>query len=121
MSDHMQMHDDFLSVYLDLDNVDVASQTWEEHIRHVKIVLERCHMAGLKLKLTKCSFAGKSAHCLGFVVDAEGIHTDPEKVAAILHLPAPSNVADIPTLIPGHDELLWPHDSTLGVHHTSAT
>lgn len=80
MSEHVEKHDDFLSVYS--DNVDVASQTWEEHFQHVKFVLERCHKAGLKLKLSKCSFACRSAHCLGFVVDDEGIHTDPKKVAA---------------------------------------
>ena len=93
MSEHVLQGDKYLSVYL--DNVDVASQTWEEHIRHLTTVLERCLVAGLKLKLSKCAFAGKAARCLGFVVDEKGIHTDPAKVEAILRLPVPRGVAEV--------------------------
>ena len=93
MSEHVLQGDKYLSVYL--DNVDVASQTWEEHIRHLTTVLERCLVAGLKLKLSKCAFAGKSARCLGFLVDEKGIHTDPAKVEAILRLPVPHGVAEV--------------------------
>lgn len=73
MSEHVLQGDEYLSVYL--DKVDVASQTWEEDVWH-QTVLELCLAAGLELKLSKCSFPGKSARCLGFIVDEQGIHTD---------------------------------------------
>jgi len=82
MNDHIAYGLDFVSIYL--DNIDVFSDTWEEHLAHLRVVLDRTAAAGLKLKLSKCAFAATSARCLGFIVDAHGIHTDPAKVGAIV-------------------------------------
>ena len=45
---------DFVAVYI--DDVLVFSPTLEEHIDHLKAVIQRISEAGLKLKPSKCCF-----------------------------------------------------------------
>src|SRR6266540_2615717 len=48
---------DFVMVYL--DNIIIFFQTIDEHLQHMRKVLEALRQAGLKLKLEKCEFAKK--------------------------------------------------------------
>jgi hypothetical protein len=47
---------DFVAVYL--DDVFIFSTTWEEHLSHIDIVLERCRRYHLKLKRPNCLMSG---------------------------------------------------------------
>ena len=55
-------------------------------------MLSRLQKAGLTLQKNKCVFMAKSIEYLGHVVDAEGLHTTPEKLKAILEAPAPKDL-----------------------------
>ena len=46
--------DDFVIVYL--DDILVFSKTWEEHVKHVKQVLEVLKRGQLFIKMSKCEF-----------------------------------------------------------------
>jgi hypothetical protein len=46
--------DQFLKVLI--NDVNIHSQTWEEHLTHLKVVLTRLQEENLKLNLGKCSF-----------------------------------------------------------------
>jgi hypothetical protein len=46
--------DDFLIVYL--DDIVVFSGTWDEHVRHVKQVLDTLQREKLYMKMSKCEF-----------------------------------------------------------------
>jgi hypothetical protein len=46
--------DDFVIVYL--DNIIVFSGTWDEHVRHVKKVLDTLQREKLYVKMSKCEF-----------------------------------------------------------------
>jgi hypothetical protein len=46
--------DDFVIVYL--DNILVFSGTWDEHVRHVKKVLDNLQREKLYVKMSKCEF-----------------------------------------------------------------
>jgi hypothetical protein len=46
--------DDFVIVYL--DNILIFSRTWDEHVRHVKKVLNTLQREKLYVKLSKCEF-----------------------------------------------------------------
>ena len=46
--------EDFVAVYI--DDVLVFSHTLEEHLEHLRRVIDRLQQAGLKLKPTKCHF-----------------------------------------------------------------
>ena len=46
---------------------------------------------GLRLKKTKCEFMKQSVQYLGYIVDAQGLHTSPDKIKAIKEAPQPKN------------------------------
>ena len=47
------------------------------------------------MKLTKCTIAKESIEFLGYIIDKDGVRTDPKKVAAIAEYPVPTNVTDL--------------------------
>ena len=68
---------EMLFVYV--DDILVYSRTFEEHIEHLRLVLERLLKANLKLNLKKCSFLHKFVRYLGFIISREGLAPDPSK------------------------------------------
>ena len=58
-------------------------------------MLERPTNAGVTLNIDKCTFRVPKIKFLGDVAGANGIEVDPEKVAAVVNLPAPKNVHEI--------------------------
>src|SRR6266545_2688963 len=80
---------EFVMVYL--DDIIIFSQTMEEHLQHMRKVLEALRQAGLKLKLEKYEFAKKQLKYLGFIMGEFGIKPDPEKVRDIVDQPASTN------------------------------
>ena len=70
-----------------IDDVLVYSKTWEEHLSHLREVLQRIIDFGLRLKPKKCYFCRKEVLYLGYVVSAQGIRPNPEKVRAIKEFP----------------------------------
>ena len=78
-----------------LDDIIVLGETFEQHLSLLTEVFHRLRSANLRLNPEKCQFGRRSLQYLGHLVTAEGIHTDPEKVASIRQLPPPSNVKGI--------------------------
>ncbi|XP_067620077.1 uncharacterized protein [Eurosta solidaginis] len=78
-----------------LDDIIITSKTLEEHIRHLAEVFQRLRGANLKINPEKCEFFKKSLKYLGHVVSEEGIHTDPDKIAAIKELTPPNNLREL--------------------------
>ena len=67
----------FALVYL--DDVIIYSTSIEQHIKHIDIVLGLLQEAGLKIKLSKCTFLQTSVNYLGHVISDKGITPDPKK------------------------------------------
>lgn len=63
--------DEFLIIYL--DDLLIYSKTWEEHIMHVRKVLQRLRERMWYAKPEKCEFAVNSVEFLGFIVGDKGI------------------------------------------------
>ena len=80
------------TLLLYLDDVIVISPDFESHIQRLQDVFERLQDAGLKLKPSKCELLQDEVHYLGHVVSADGVATDPDKVAAIHKWEAPKDV-----------------------------
>ena len=72
----------FVIVYL--DDILIFSKALDEHLLHIRSVLERLREEKLLINLKKCIFAKKELVYLGFVVTFEGLKMDLEKVKAIL-------------------------------------
>jgi hypothetical protein len=58
--------DDFVIVYL--DDILVFSGTWDEHVRHVKQVLDTLQREKLYVKMSKCEFSKTALVYLGHIV-----------------------------------------------------
>ena len=73
--------DDFCIVYL--DDILVFSRTEEEHAEHLQQVCQRLRDAELYAKPTKCEFFQKEMEFLGFIINADGIRMDPDRIRTI--------------------------------------
>ncbi|KAL5015614.1 hypothetical protein ScPMuIL_007302, partial [Solemya velum] len=78
-----------------LDDILIFSKTFEEHLDRLNVVFERLSEHNLKLKPSKCEFFKTSVSYLGHVVSADGIGTDPEKIAAVKSWPEPQNIKQL--------------------------
>ena len=67
----------FTVVYM--DNNLVFSKTEEEHVEHLKEVLETLKKNRFFAKKSKCVFAQSSMSFLGHIGSADGISVDPKK------------------------------------------
>ena len=78
-----------------VDDILVCSKTFEEHIEHLRLVLERLLKANLKLNLKKCSFLRKFVRYLGFIISREGLAPDPSKTDKVQGYPVPTDVTKL--------------------------
>jgi len=79
----------FCLVYL--DDVLVFSETWSDHIKHVRIIFERVRNAGLTLKRSKCEFAAVELDYLGHHIGLGQMSPREQKVRALVDFPRPTN------------------------------
>ncbi|GBG58871.1 hypothetical protein CBR_g270 [Chara braunii] len=83
----------YVLVYL--DDILVYSRTLEEHLRHLRDVLDRLHRHGFYAKLSKCRFAQHKVDFLGHYVSDQGLHIDDAKITAIAEWPAPTSAKQL--------------------------
>ncbi|XP_036068023.1 uncharacterized protein LOC118598811 [Oryzias melastigma] len=83
----------FVIVYI--DDILVYSDTFEEHVSHVRQVLQRLITHRLYAKGEKCEFHQTSVSFLGYVIRAQGVAMDQGKVEAVLRWPQPSTVREL--------------------------
>jgi hypothetical protein len=85
--------DDFVIVYL--DDILIFSGTWDEHVRHVKQVLDTLQREKLYVKLSKCEFGKTALVYLGHIVGGGQLKIDPSKIDVIVNWPEPKSVTEI--------------------------
>jgi hypothetical protein len=73
--------DDFVIVYL--DDILIFSRTWNEHVRHVKQVLDTLQREKLYVKMSKCEFGKTALIYLGHIVGGGQLKIDPSKIDVI--------------------------------------
>src|SRR4051794_6037232 len=74
-----------LLVYL--NDVMIFTKIFEEYVKALQWVLKRLREESLFLKPKKCMFATHQMSFLDFIIDQEGLHTDPVKVTAVSIFP----------------------------------
>lgn len=84
-----------------LDDVIVFSKSFDEHVEHIRRVLQRLRQHGVKLKPRKCRLFRKEVCCLGRIISANGHHPDPSNVDAVKSLKniQPKTVGDVRKLL----------------------
>ena len=77
------------------DNILIYSKNLGDHVQHLKSILDVLRKENLFANLKKCTFCTDNLVFLGFVVSAQGIHVDAEKIRAIQEWPSPTNVGNV--------------------------
>lgn len=85
--------DRFLVVYI--DDILIYSNTKEEHLQHIRAVLERLRQHELYASPKKCTFMNTETEFLGLLVGRDGIRVHPNKVEVIENWPRPINLTEL--------------------------
>ena len=83
----------FVVIYF--DDILIFSKNKEDHLQHLKVILNVLREHQLYVNLKKCSFLQRILVFLGFVISAEGVQMDSEKVRAILEWPHPRRITEV--------------------------
>jgi len=78
-----------------LDDLIIFSKTYQEHVERIELVLRRLQECNLKLAPKKCKFFKRKVKYVGYIVSADGIEADPEKVDKIRHWPTPTSPEEV--------------------------
>ena len=84
--------DDFLVFWM--DDLVIYSQTEGEHLKHIQLVFEKFHKAGIKLKMSKSEFFKNGIECLGHLVSRKEVSPIKQKVKAISDLAPATNITE---------------------------
>jgi hypothetical protein len=85
--------DKFVVVFI--DDILIYSMSEEEHVQHLRVILQRLRGLQLYAKFSKCAFWLKEVPFLGYIISAEGIAVDPSKVQEVLDWKSPRSVTQI--------------------------
>jgi hypothetical protein len=80
----------FVIVYL--DDILIFSKTEAEHLNHLAAVMRRLQEQKLMINMKKLSFMRTQIIYLGFVISANELKMDPEKIKVIKDWPSPKSV-----------------------------
>ena len=89
--------DKFVLVYL--DDVLIYSRSPEEHLHHLRLVLDALRKHKLYAKASKCDWGKGELAFLGHIIGAQGIRMDPSKLDAIAKWPTPANVTQLQSFL----------------------
>ncbi|SAL99780.1 hypothetical protein, partial, partial [Absidia glauca] len=78
-----------------IDDIVVYSKTMDEHITHVRSVIDKLTSVNLILNPDKCHFAQLSVYLLGFCVSNKGLSLDIRKVTNVQQWPTPKTGNEI--------------------------
>ena len=89
--------DKFVTTYI--DDILVYSKSLNEHLDHLRIVLQILRENKLYGKLTKCEFLKSKIEFLGHIVSEEGIQVDPKKTEAVANWSVLQNVSELKSFL----------------------
>lgn len=66
-------------------------RSWDDHLDHLKQVLELLQYHKIYVKLTKCRLRASEVDYVGHIISAQGVKADPVKIKSMLEWPTPKN------------------------------
>ena len=91
--DHILQDLPFCRCYI--DDIVIWSRNLEEHLEHIKMVLEWLPKAGLKVHSGKCVFGADNIDFLGHRISANKLEPQQDKLVAVRDLPAPTDLSGL--------------------------
>ncbi|KAK2450171.1 hypothetical protein QL285_009303 [Trifolium repens] len=89
--------DKFVVVFI--DDILVYSKNEEEHVEHLRLVLQVLRESKLYANPSKCEFWLEEVNFLGHVISREGIAVDPAKIDTVLSWKQPQTVTDVRSFV----------------------
>ncbi|GBM36853.1 Transposon Tf2-9 polyprotein [Araneus ventricosus] len=106
-----------------MDDILIWGSTQEERDQRLTEVCKRLKKSGMTLNAKKCIFSQTSIKFLGHIIDVQGIHPDPDKIAAVENYQPPKNKKELKQLlgmayylarfVPNYSEIFFPLISML--------
>lgn len=78
-----------------IDDLNVYSSNYHEHLQHLEQVFNCIKIAKLRLNPEKCFFFKDHLKFLGYIITKEGIQTDPSKIEKIANYPIPKTIKQV--------------------------
>ncbi|KAH0685720.1 hypothetical protein KY290_017248 [Solanum tuberosum] len=92
--------DSFVIVFIDY--ILIYPKSEDDHMNHLRIVLQALKDHQLYANFSKCKFWLRSVPFLGHIVSSESIEVDPKKIDAVKSWPRPLNPSDIRSFCLGY-------------------
>jgi hypothetical protein len=77
------------------DDILIYSTSYDDHLKHISLVLQRLQEHRWQVKMSKCEFAQPSIAYLGHVISAAGVSTDQSKIATVRDWPSPTSFKEL--------------------------
>ncbi|GJY55623.1 putative reverse transcriptase domain-containing protein [Tanacetum coccineum] len=82
-------------IFIFIDDILIYSRSEEEHVEHLKLIMELLKKEELYAKFSKCDFWLSMVQFLSHMIDSEGIHVDPAKIESIKDWTSPKTLTEI--------------------------
>ena len=82
-----------------MDDILVASDTFEGHLKDLKVTLQTLRENNLSANPTKCDFSNDHLEYLGYRISADGIQVSRQKMAIIEAIQPPQSVKSLQRLL----------------------
>ena len=94
-----EYRDQFCIPYL--DDLLVYSHSFEDHLNHLQLVLQRLRKYGVKIKPAKCQMFKREVSYLGRLISSEGYTVDPKNTQAVVTKSKrkPTNITELRSLL----------------------
>ena len=78
-----------------IDDIIIFSETFPEHLEHLKEVFARLESVNLQLRAEKCDFAKRELLYLGHILSREGVRTNPGLISSVRDCVPPTNRSEV--------------------------
>ena len=106
-----------------IDDVAIFSNSWDKHLQHVKVVLQRIREAGLTAKPQKCQFGMDQCLYLGHIVGNGVVRPERSKLQGVESFPTPCTKTQVQCFLglTGYYRKFIPHYADIAAPLTDLT